>query len=148
MAANAAAGGAAGGVLPSSSLPVGLTTAPSAAGAASTVAAGAGGLTPTATVAREMLQRFGAGASAGADAMAANRGTQFSADTQRAMLAQQAERDFYNQSIAREQAGRDKDRNAWEMMKPHPRRECAERPEQDSPIEIQQVAGRSRRLCA
>lgn len=78
---------------------------------------GAATVTPTATVAKqEMLRLLGGAASTAADGMAANRGVQFSADTQRAMLQQQSGRDFYDQSIRREQAGRDKDRNAWEMM--------------------------------
>jgi hypothetical protein len=48
--------------------------------------------------------------------VAQNRGTQAEFDLVNAQLKQQAERDFFEQSVGREKAGRDKDRNAWEMM--------------------------------
>jgi hypothetical protein len=87
-----------------------------ASGAATGAAGAVGAGVSTANVAREMIQRFGAGAAGAADAMAANRGTQFDARLASGALAQQAERDYNAASIAREQAGREKDRNAWEMM--------------------------------
>ncbi len=53
---------------------------------------------------------------AGASGAAHNRGVQFDADIARAQLEQQAERDYSSATIAREEEGRAKQGNAWEMM--------------------------------
>ena len=57
----------------------------------------------------------GSALGAGASAAAHNRGVTLDADIARAQLDQQAGRDFFDQTLAREDEGRKKQRNAWEM---------------------------------
>ena len=71
---------------------------------------------PTRDIAQEVFGAFGAGAASYADAAAANRGARFDAGAVRTTLQQQSERDYNDSLIRREEAGREKSRNAWDQM--------------------------------
>lgn len=64
----------------------------------------------------QLFGAAGAALGAGAQSAAHNRGVQFDADIAGAQLKQQAERDYNDQMLKREDEGRKKQRNAWEMM--------------------------------
>lgn len=64
----------------------------------------------------QILGAAGKAFGSAADTAAHNRGVQFDADIAKAQLEQQAERDYNDQMLKREQEGRAKQKNAWEMM--------------------------------
>jgi hypothetical protein len=61
-----------------------------------------------------MVRAGGAALGSAANASAHNRGVDV--DIARAQLRQQAERDFYDQTIRRDESGRANQRQAWDLM--------------------------------